>query len=203
MSAFTSWGPTPNLDFKPEITAPGGNIFSTLNDNKYGIMSGTSMAAPHVAGGTALVMERVDKEFKLKKANRIKMAKNLMMNTSKPVEFVPGEYVSPRRQGAGLMQLANALSTNVVVTNQANGEAKVALKEIKGNLATFTLEAHNFSNRAATYDVDVAVQTDYALTVSGSCGTTQKQVGYNVVTEEVENNILDRITILAKVRATF
>src|SRR5699024_12654645 len=50
MSDFSSWGLTPNLDFKPEITAPGGQILSTLNDDEYVFMSGTSIAAPEVDG---------------------------------------------------------------------------------------------------------------------------------------------------------
>lgn len=160
MSSFTSWGPTPNLDFKPEITAPGGNIFSTLNDDGYGLMSGTSMAAPHVAGGTALVMERVNEEFGLTGAERVQFAKNLMMNTAKPVELTPGEFVSPRRQGAGIMQLANALETDVMVTNAATGEAKVALKEISNGQFGFSLNAKNFSNEEKTYDVNVQLQVD-------------------------------------------
>jgi len=182
MSSFTSWGPTPNLDFKPEITAPGGNIFSTLNDDTYGLMSGTSMAAPHVAGGTALVMERVNEEFGLTGAERVQFAKNLIMNTAKPVELYPGEFVSPRRQGAGIMQLANALETDVVVTNSATGEAKVALKEILDGKFSFTLKAKNYSDEAKNYNVDVQLQTDY----------TQQGVvipnnwGSNVVTEDVE-----------------
>ncbi|MEI2401204.1 S8 family serine peptidase, partial [Paenibacillus phytohabitans] len=85
MSAFTSWGVTPNLDFKPEITAPGGKIYSTFNDNQYGTMNGTSMAAPHVAGGSALVLQHVDNEFGLEGKERVQMAKNILMNTAKPV----------------------------------------------------------------------------------------------------------------------
>ena len=37
MSDFSSWGTTPDLEFKPEITAPGGNIWSTDNNDGYGI----------------------------------------------------------------------------------------------------------------------------------------------------------------------
>ena len=53
LSEFSSWGPTAGLQLKPEISAPGGQIYSTLNSNKdsekaYGYMSGTSMSTPHV-----------------------------------------------------------------------------------------------------------------------------------------------------------
>ena len=52
-SSFSSWGTTENLDLKPELMTPGGNIYSTLNHSSYGMMSGTSMAAPSAAGGAA------------------------------------------------------------------------------------------------------------------------------------------------------
>ncbi|WP_066389764.1 S8 family serine peptidase [Neobacillus mesonae] len=172
MSDFTSWGVTPNLDFKPEITAPGGNIYSTLNNNQYGVMSGTSMAAPHVSSGASLVLERVKKDFAdLKGAARVSIAKNLLMNTSKVVAdkgtynsyYNLGNPYSPRRQGAGVMQLHAALSTPIVVTDSKTNEAKVALKEIKDNKATFTLNVRNFSNQEVTYVVDGNVQTDLAF----------------------------------------
>lgn len=178
MSSFTSWGPTPNLDFKPEITAPGGNIFSTLNNDSYGLMSGTSMAAPHVAGGTALVMERVNEEFGLSGSDRVQFAKNLMMNTSKPVELKAGQFVSPRRQGAGIMQLANALETDVMVTNAATGEAKVALKEISNGQFGFTLNAQNFSDEEKTYQVSVQLQTDMPINAGANFVTIPNNASY-------------------------
>lgn len=196
MSDFTSWGPTPNLDFKPEITAPGGNIFSTLNNDEYGLMSGTSMAAPHVSGGTALIFQRIN-ELGLTGKERVQFAKNLMMNTANPVQLTPGEFVSPRRQGAGLMQLHDALSTDVVATNKATGESKVALKEITDSKFTFTVTAQNFSDQAANYNVAVNVQTDKAITASGVQVTAPNIVGSNVVTDQVIIDVPESVTVPA------
>lgn len=203
MSDFSSWGITPNLDFKPEITAPGGNIFSTLNDNKYGINSGTSMAAPHVAGGAALLFERIDKEFGVTGTARTALAKQLLMNTSEPVKMEAGDYVSPRRQGAGLMQLADALENEVIVTSTASGEGKVALKEIEGDAFTFTLQAKNYGDEAKSYDVDVAVQVDALTEASGFVITAPNIIGSDVVTNTVDISAVDSITIPANSTASF
>lgn len=167
MSAFTSWGVTPNLDFKPEITAPGGQILSTLQDDEYGMMSGTSMAAPHVAGGSALVLERVDAEFGLENAERVNMAKNILMNTAKAqidqgtvnAAFSWNIPYSPRRQGAGLMQLHAALSTPAVVVEKNTKEAKVALKEVEDQFE-FELTVRNYSNEEISYEAAANLQTD-------------------------------------------
>ncbi len=169
MSAFTSWGLTPNLDFKPEITAPGGQIYSTLENNEYGMMSGTSMAAPHVSGGAALVLERVDNEFGVTGFDRVNVAKNLLMNTASAVTdqgYVNTSFAwelpySPRRQGSGIMQLHSALSTPVIVTEAETNEGKVALKEV-GDTFEFTLKAKNYSDEAVQYDVAANLQTDFA-----------------------------------------
>ncbi|WP_099159098.1 S8 family serine peptidase [Virgibacillus ndiopensis] len=194
MSAFSSWGLTPNLDFKPEITAPGGQILSTLNDDQYGIMSGTSMAAPHVSGGSALVLQRIDEAFGLENSKRVNIAKNIMMNTSKLVTL-DGAYVSPRRQGAGLMQLHAALSTPIVVTESETNEAKVALKQITENNVTFELTAENLTDEAVTYDVKANAQTDQPVANGGDTLVVPNQFaaleldGVATVNGEEVNNI--------------
>lgn len=170
MSEFTSWGPTPNLDFKPEITAPGGQIYSTLQNNKYGLMSGTSMAAPHVSGGSALVLQRVDKDFGLTGRERVEMAKNLMMSTANPVVdkglyndyYGLNNFVSPRRAGAGVMDLNGATTTPVIVVDASTGISKVNLKEIGDNIE-FVITVKNFGDEELTYNIGGVVQTDLAL----------------------------------------
>lgn len=166
VSSFSSWGLTPNLDFKPEITAPGGQIYSTLNNGEYGVKSGTSMAAPHVSGGSALILQRVDEAFNLVGRDRIALAKKLLMNTSVPVEL-EGVPVSPRRQGAGLMQLHAALSTPVIVTESTTNEPKVALKEVSENVVTFTLTATNLSDEAVAYEVSANAMSDIPVNAGG------------------------------------
>ncbi len=169
MSDFTSWGTTPNLDFKPEITAPGGGIWSTAQNNGYQSMSGTSMAAPHVAGGSALVLQRVNNDFNLAGAKKIQMAKNLLMSTAVPhndmglynnaYKLSKFNFTSPRRQGAGVMDLLAATLTPAVAYEKTTGESKVSLGEI-GNMTTFSLIIENLSDVEVTYIPRGTVQTD-------------------------------------------
>lgn len=105
MSDFNSWGPTPGLGIKPEITAPGGDIWSTANNGGYQSMSGTSMATPHVAAGIAAVRGKLATMTNLGLANdQIAMfVKKVLMNTAKPAMTKSGKgYFSVRSQGAGI-----------------------------------------------------------------------------------------------------
>jgi hypothetical protein len=52
---FSSRGPTPDGDVKPDIVAPGVDVLSALPHDTYGRYEGTSMATPHVAGVVALM----------------------------------------------------------------------------------------------------------------------------------------------------
>lgn len=59
MSEFSSWGPTDDGRIKPDISAIGVDVFSTLSDgvNSYGLLSGTSMSAPNTTGSLSLIQE--------------------------------------------------------------------------------------------------------------------------------------------------
>ena len=125
MSSFTSWGSGSGLELKPEITAPGGNIWSTVMDSSYvegageyddytgsySLMSGTSMATPHMAGLAALVEQYVKARHPQQDAaGNADLTNHLLVSTAVPQQE-NGVYVSPRRQGAGLVNVAAAIST--------------------------------------------------------------------------------------------
>lgn len=153
MSDFTSWGTSPDLRFKPEVTAPGGQIYSTVNDNRYESMSGTSMAAPHAAGGVALVVQYLkSKKVELKGREFVNLAKTLLINTAKPqIEKETNLPYLTRRQGAGLVQIYDAIKTNVSAVDQ-KGSAAIALGELK-NENKFTITLNNFGKEDLTFKV--------------------------------------------------
>ncbi|MEH6939746.1 S8 family serine peptidase [Bacillus sp. JJ664] len=173
MSDFSSIGSPHTLDFKPELSAPGGSIYSTVPGNDYEIMSGTSMATPHVAGGSTLLLQALyEKGFPHAKNTALK-AKLALMNTAKVVmdprttNQVP---YSPRVQGSGLMQIQNAINTPAIITRKdtpLEQAGAVALKEILNGKTSFKLNLEAFKqndkgkdNKDLEYKIFVDVMAD-------------------------------------------
>lgn len=167
MSDFTSYGPDPDLSFKPDITAPGGNIWSTQNNNTYTNMSGTSMASPFIAG-TQAVLKQAMNDSKGKFYNLYQhmtgeekdaFMKNIEMNTATIETDVShnGVIESPRRQGAGMVNAeaaVDAIRHNPSTVTGANGYPGVELKDFKNSNRQFVLKFTNRTNKPLTYHLN-------------------------------------------------
>lgn len=168
MSDFNSWGPTPGLGIKPEITAPGGDIWSTANNNGYQSMSGTSMATPHVAAGIAAVRGKLAEmnNLGLNNSDIAMFVKKVLMNTAKPAETKSGKYYSVRSQGAGIMDLDDATSGNYVTIedNDSNrtsfGDAKIEFRQIDDTKLDVNLKLKSYLDKDVKYNVSYVLQTD-------------------------------------------
>jgi subtilisin family serine protease len=105
VAGFSSGGPTPlSLQMKPDVTAPGVSILSSLpaSQGTFGLLSGTSMATPHVAGAAALLKER----HPTWTVAQIKAALEL---TGTPVRTSNGGAEVPStREGGGMVDLTRA-----------------------------------------------------------------------------------------------
>ena len=122
MSDFSSWGTTSDLNLKPEITAPGGNIYSVnglpAGGYAYENMSGTSMAAPEITGITAVLRQYINEAGLAEKTGLTdrQLALSLLMSTAKPVVSESNDYYySLLKQGAGLVDIEAAVNSKTLI----------------------------------------------------------------------------------------
>lgn len=147
-SSFTSWGATPDLNFKPEIAGIGGSVYSTLNDNKYGVMSGTSMATPNVAGVTALMVQSIKKNNPGISSTEADTRLRTAVSNTAEILKKDGLPLAPRQIGAGLAQADKAAATRVLAT--VAGRPNIALKEITSP-RNVTVTLTNTGDKARTF----------------------------------------------------
>ena len=111
VAGFSSRGPVSPFYPKPDLVAPGVFVNTTLNGGGYNVSSGTSFAAPHVAGAAALLLER---HPGLPPA----AVRSILVTTADPVagaEGAPGAGRSlPDAAGAGRLNATRALAAEIV-----------------------------------------------------------------------------------------
>jgi subtilisin family serine protease len=157
ISSFSSYGLSPDLALKPDIGAPGGNIYSTfpLEQGGYATLSGTSMSSPHVAGTAALLLQA-------KPHTKAEDVRSILQNSAVPADWwgFPGVgYIdSVNRQGAGMVQIDDSITATTTIE-----PGKLSLGESQNGPVTRKLEIKNSSKKAVTYDLSFV----NALSTSG------------------------------------
>ena len=191
ISDFSSWGPTPSLEIKPEITAHGGNILSSVTGGGYDRLSGTSMACPNMAGVVLLMRQYVMENFPDIAGDDVAvnaMVNRLMMSTADIILNTNGLPYAVRKQGAGLANLMNAINTTAyIVTKDEDGadmdKTKLELGDDPEKTGVYTVNftVRNFGDKALTYEVGAHVFTEGVSDTKTSAGeTTITEAAYSL-----------------------
>lgn len=197
MSDFSSWGPTSDLRIKPEITAHGGEILSSVPGQNYDRLSGTSMAAPNQAGATALIRQYVkysgvfgtyakDGSRDIDDNDVTAIVNQLMMSTADIVYNKNGLPYAVRKQGAGLVNMKKSTTTaSYIQTYDKNGnemdKSKLELGDDKNKTGVYEMSfgIKNISGAAVSYDIGSVVITEgVSKTYTSHSDTTVTQDGY-------------------------
>ncbi|MBS5389819.1 MAG: S8 family serine peptidase [Anaerovoracaceae bacterium] len=159
MSDFSAWGVTPELKLKPDITAPGGNVRSAVGTGTYDTKSGTSMATPFVTGALAVVKQYMNSRYPDASAD---VVEKMLMSTAAPVQTQEGLFYSPRKQGAGSVNIDRAMKSPVYLTDIDGGLPKLELGDDAEKTGTYTLrfKINNLSDQDQEYILGGSVQTD-------------------------------------------
>ncbi len=202
MSDFSSWGPSPDLEIKPEITAHGGMILSSVPGQDYDRISGTSMACPNVSGLVAILRQYVRENFPAIADNNVEIAavvNRLLMSTADIVINKNGLPYAVRKQGAGLANLTSAIATDAYILTKSRKDGSIMDKskielgddpEKKG-VYTLNFSVYNFGSSSLSYDISATVMTEGISDTKTNDGKyTVDEQGYlleNGTTVEITN----------------
>lgn len=175
---FSSAGPSTDSKFKPEVTAPGVSIYSTVTttpnkDSKdqsripqWAKMGGTSMASPHVAGACAILKQAMPT------ANP-RLVKQVFMATADLMyNDAANEYIPLTSQGSGRINIPNAIKAEAVFDPPSDAHESM---DVEGKIKA-RYEIVNISKNPITFDLSyysvgrttTALVTPSKLTVAGN-----------------------------------
>ncbi|KAI1384410.1 subtilisin-like protein [Hypoxylon trugodes] len=161
-SSYTSWNPTFELDVKPQLASPGGNILSTypIPLGTYAVLSGTSMACPLVAAIFALVSN-------VRGTLDPATIENLLSATANPQFLNDGNQtfttLAPISQiGAGIVQAYDAAYATTLLS-----KSSLAFNDTDHFVDTLNFTITNLGDEDVTYELgSVGASTGYTFTDS-------------------------------------
>jgi len=160
ITSFSSKGPRSEDNLiKPEIAAPGQRVISAAMGQGNGSvqMDGTSMAAPHMAGVMALLIQA----FPSLSAAELK---SVVLSTSKILRsFGTTDAIPITLQGAGRVQIDQAIQARVVITPSTLSLGRVQVGQ--STQVSKTLKMKNITNSSLTLDTQVEAQPGLTLTL--------------------------------------
>ncbi|KAH7104317.1 subtilisin-like protein [Auriculariales sp. MPI-PUGE-AT-0066] len=143
-SSFSTVGPTFDMFFKPALATPGGGILSTwpTNMGSYAILDGTSMATPHLAGISALIL-------KAKGRGVAKNMRTILQTTSALIPQTLADNSLPQSLAKSGSGLANAFAAFSYQTTVSPGE--LLLNDTAHWVKQHTIKIVNTSKKKRTY----------------------------------------------------
>ena len=159
---YSSDGSQTDLSLTPDISAPGTNIYSGISNEKsenlYAFYDGTSMATPNTSGAMANIISNYDGDD-LENYKKSLMAR--IQSTASLFKYTNGSYLSPRKVGAGGVNVEKAIESDVYFSCGDLNKAKIELRNndnIKNGNIEFTINTHNESKESKKYKATLYVQ---------------------------------------------
>jgi subtilisin family serine protease len=179
IAGFSSVGPTPySLQLKPDVTAPGVDVLSSLPKSSWAELSGTSMASPHVAGAAAL----------LRQAHptwTVAQIKSALMLTGDPVYTNQSRtvQVSTLYAGGGRINLARATNPLVFAAHSSasfglmkrgtSKSIKIALADAGGGAGAWTVSLAHAAGELPAVPASVTVPGSLTVTAQIAAGAAE------------------------------
>ena len=165
MAGFSSRGPSMDKLIKPDVSAPGVNVFSSGYGSGpfpgpftgFGQVSGTSMATPHVAGSAALLkqLHPTWTPAQIKSALMTTATENVWTTTAKTT------FAGVLDRGAGRIDLTKAGTPGLTLDQPSLSAGEITA----GQHVDFTIGARDVSGAGGTWSVS-AVKTGSAATIA-------------------------------------